>query len=253
METNPELAMPGEKTAKPVTGSNVSSENNAGRTLASILTDSIRNDIITGVLEPGLKLRLRELAERYDVGVNPLREALSRLALSGFVDAEDQRGFRVTEISQAELQDITQTRQRIECDAVRLSIEQGDLDWEARVLASFHRLSRIGMTITTDHRILNPSWQNAHESFHNALISGCNSPWLLKFVSILREQTARYIYMSIKNPAAAERDVGKEHQEMLDATLSRDADKACALLSAHFAATSNLVISQSAFTTGQKK
>jgi DNA-binding GntR family transcriptional regulator len=47
--------------------------------------------------------------------------------------------------------------------------------------------------------------------------------------------------------------VAKEHQEMLDATLSRDADKACALLSAHFAATSNLVISQSPFATAKKK
>jgi DNA-binding GntR family transcriptional regulator len=253
MEMRSELTMLGDADTASPFSNNASNESNAGRTLASILTDSIRNDIITGVLEPGLKLRIRELAERYDVGVNPLREALSRLALSGFVEAEDQRGFRVTETSEAELKDITRTRQRLESDAMRLSIEQGDLNWETRVVASFHRLSRIGMTITTDHKILNPSWQNAHESFHDALISGCNSPWLLKFIGILREQTARYIYLSIKNPAAVHRDVAKEHQEMLDAALSRDADKACALLSAHFAATSKLAISQSNFKTGKKK
>src|SRR5437868_3130590 len=78
----------------------------SGRTLASILTESIRSDIITGALQPGLRLKLRELAERYQAGVNPLREALSRLALSGFVEAEDQRGFRVTGMSEAELRDL---------------------------------------------------------------------------------------------------------------------------------------------------
>jgi DNA-binding GntR family transcriptional regulator len=253
MDAKFKMRVPIDQSAALFAESSVSGENTSGRTLASILTDSIRNDIITGVLQPGLRLKLRELAERYQVGVNPLREALSRLALSGLVEAEDQRGFRVTGMSEAELQDITRTRQRIECDALRLSIEQGDLDWETRVLGSFHRLSRIGMTATDNQAILNPAWQKAHEAFHNALLSGCDSLWLLKFVAILREQTARYIYLSVKNPHAARRDVAREHQEMLDATLARDADKACALLSEHFAATSKLVLSQPGMTAKKAK
>ena len=50
------------------------------RTQASLLTDTVLDDIIAGRLLPGAKLKLKELAERYDTGVNPLREALSRPA-----------------------------------------------------------------------------------------------------------------------------------------------------------------------------
>jgi DNA-binding GntR family transcriptional regulator len=240
-------------TAKTAGPHGLAETSGSGRTLASILTDSVRSDIIMGALQPGQRLRLRELAQRYQVGVNPLREALSRLALSGFVEAEDQRGFRVTGVSEAELRDLTRTRQTIECEALRSSIAGGDLDWEARVLAAFHRLDRIGMTMASDQRRLNPAWQSAHEAFHDALLSGCDSPWLLKFVAILRQQTARYIYLSVRNPEAPKRNVTREHRSLLEAVLARDADRACALLSAHFAATTNLVLGEDAASARKKK
>ena len=80
------------------------------RTAASALANDIRADIISGHLPPGGRLRIKELCERYGSGAIPLREALSRLATSGFVVAEDQRGFRVADVSAAELTDITDTR-----------------------------------------------------------------------------------------------------------------------------------------------
>ena len=73
------------------------------RTMASVLADTILRDIVSGALAPGSKLKIRELADRYQAGVIPLREAVSRLAMSGFVEAEDQRGFRVTPVSRADL------------------------------------------------------------------------------------------------------------------------------------------------------
>ncbi|MEG1055278.1 MAG: GntR family transcriptional regulator, partial [Janthinobacterium sp.] len=106
------------------------------RTMASMLADRIRDDIIAGALAPESKLRLKDLSVRYDAGVIPLREALSRLAMTGFVRAEDQRGFRVTGISTEELNDITQTRQRIETDALSNAIAHGDIEWEGRMLSS---------------------------------------------------------------------------------------------------------------------
>ena len=66
-----------------------------------------------------------------------MREALSRLATSGFVVAEDQRGFRVADVSAAELTDITDTRIHVECEALRRAIAQGGLTgksaWPARI------------------------------------------------------------------------------------------------------------------------
>ena len=61
------------------------------RTMASALADSLRGDIIKGVHAPGAKLAIKELCQRYDAGAIPMREALSRLATSGLVVAQDQR------------------------------------------------------------------------------------------------------------------------------------------------------------------
>ena len=66
-----------------------------------------------------------------------MREALSRLVADGLVQASDQRGFRVSPVSPADLADVTQTRIDIEGLALRRSIERGDQAW----LTSVEKLS----------------------------------------------------------------------------------------------------------------
>ena len=209
--------------------------------MASQLADTILQDIVTGALPPGSKLKIRELADRYQAGVIPLREAVSRLAMSGFVEAEDQRGFRVTSVSRADLEDITSVRQCIESEALRDAIESGNLEWEGAVLAAFH-LVRSLPTVTGDPPRMNPAWERAHDNFHQTLLAGCRSRWLKLFAATLRTQTARYRHQSLRSQRAAERDVGKEHEAIVKAVLARDADRACELLRKHFAVTAQLVL-----------
>ncbi len=211
------------------------------KTQASVLTDTIRHDIIAGTFAPRSKLKMRELSERYGVGVIPLREALSRLAMSGFVDVEDQKGFRVAAVSEAELLDITRVRQRIESDALRDSIRHGDLEWETRLISAAHRLNSLPLR-TADNADINPQWDLAHDALHSALIGACTSPWLIKLSEMLREQTGRYRHISVKAEHAQTRDLQGEHQAIVDAALKRDADAACRLLTDHFARTAELVL-----------
>jgi DNA-binding GntR family transcriptional regulator len=220
-------------------------EASSPRTMASILADSIRDDIISGVLPPESKLRLKDLATRYAAGVIPLREALSRLAMTGFVRVEDQRGFSVTGISVEELRDITSTRQRIETDALRNAIANGDIEWEGRILSSFHRLSKLSMKGPGSAPSLNREWEEAHDNFHHAILSGCTSRWLIHFAHILRDQTARYRHLSVKTEIGEKRDVAAEHKAILDAILARDGELSCALLSQHFETTTQLVLARS--------
>ena len=65
-------------------------------------------DIITGKLKPDSKLKIEHLRESYEVDATPVREALSRLSVSGFVVIEGQRGFKVGSVSAEELEDITE-------------------------------------------------------------------------------------------------------------------------------------------------
>ncbi len=224
------------------------------RTMASTLATGIRSDIISGILPPGSKLRIKELCERYVAGAIPMREALSRLATSGFVIAEDQRGFRVSEVSAQELTDITETRVHVECEALRQSVRDGGLDWEERLIGAHYRMSRLPM-LAKGTPGLDADWERAHVAFHAALLSGCTSKWLKSLSDLLRDQTARYRNLSVMaqpkvgkgskaRGRATSRDVAAEHQQMVEAALSRDAERVCELLAEHFRATTHLVLAR---------
>ena len=222
-------------------------ETSTNRTMASTLATGIRQDIIKGMLEPGARLRIKELCERYAAGAIPMREALSRLAMTGFVVAEDQRGFRVSVISPNELSDITDTRIYIETEALRRSVTNGGVDWEERLLATHHRLTRQqSQSLPSDSRgAVYPAWSSAHNAFHATLLDACGSTWMQNLAELLRDQTERYRNLAVQRDALlmkrrgrSARDIPAEHKAILDAALNRDAPLACALLAAHFRATS---------------
>src|SRR5262245_58885635 len=209
--------------------------------MTAALAARLAEDIISGELEPGSKLKLNALSRRYGVSAIPLREALSRLASSGLVEIEDQRGYRTSPISKEDLQDVTWLRQQIECLALRRTIERGNLDWETRIVAAQHRLQRIGDTVPGEPPTLNDVWDRLHREFHAALISGCDSPRLIQIQSMLAHHATRYRKLMVSY-GSERRDVIDEHRELAEATLARDADKACALLAEHFARTAAIVL-----------
>jgi DNA-binding GntR family transcriptional regulator len=203
----------------------------------------LRADILAGRLEAGERLRLERLKSAYGFGMSPLREALSRLAAEELVIAEDRRGFRVASISAEELAEVTRLRKRLETMALADSIAAGDVDWEAGIVAAFHRLSKAPLPLGTDRPGVADDWEAMHRDFHHALIA-CASPWLLKFCGQLAAHTERYRrirhYHSV-GPEQMARDVEREHRELLEATLARDGARACAILEQHFDRTARVV------------
>lgn len=213
------------------------------RTMASQLADSVRNDIVNGTLPPGTRLNLNALSKQYAAGVNPLREALSRLSATGFITAEDQRGFKVSEISRKELIDTQRVRTELECIALRLSIANGDINWESELIAAHHRMSRIQRTPMGERLSLDVNWETGHHDFHMALLSACESEWLMLFINTLFECSTRYRKAMLLFKNTLGRDVETEHKNLMDAALNKDADLACALLTAHFNETTELILS----------
>jgi GntR family transcriptional regulator, carbon starvation induced regulator len=211
------------------------------RTQSSALVERVRTDIVAGALAPGTRLKLPDLAERYRSGINPLREALARLSATGLVLLEDQKGFRVSPVSREDLLDLTRVRGEIECLALRQSIEHGDVEWEARVIATHHRLTRMKLTAAGNPRKLSDAWETIHQDFHLALISACRSRWLIQFHNQLAEQSARYRRLAISF-VDSKRDIAGEHADIVKAVLARDAERACRLVKAHFSRTTDIVL-----------
>lgn len=82
-----------------------------GKTSYSRVRDVLRQDIISGALGAGARLKAVELAERYGVSPVPVREALQQLQGEGLVDIEPNRGARVRRIDAKFLIDLFEIRQ----------------------------------------------------------------------------------------------------------------------------------------------
>jgi len=212
----------------------------APRSLTTQAFERLRHDIILGLLAPSQKLRIQVLSERYQIGATAIREALSRLVTDGLVESEDQRGFTVAPVSREELIDLTQTRIQIEQMALRMAVQNGDLEWETQVLSCFHRLSRLEGQPWSDEMMAN--WLLAHRQFHDALVSGCGSPWTLKLCRLLYDKSERYRNLSAIEGKGRGRNVTDEHKRLADAALARDADALCQAMEEHLGMTTNLIV-----------
>lgn len=201
-------------------------------TLASAVYHQILDDILWGRLEAGRKLRLVDLKQKYDAGSSPLREALNRLAESGFVQREEKKGFRVRPMTAEELEELVTTRCWLEEIALRDSIAHGDQAWESRVVLALHWLMRAHRSGNGKMRTT-PEWEDLHRKFHQALLSACRSRTLIRFCGQLMYQTLQYRNLSgtVKDREAHERD---EHRSIAEAALDRDAETAVRNLIVHY-------------------
>ncbi len=216
------------------------------KTLADRALRLLRDDILAVRLVPDERLRIAELQKRYDLGISPLREALLRLISEGLVVAEGQRGFAVASVSLEELQDLTRARIRLESLLVTEAIAMGDAEWEAGVVAAFHRLSRA--TLPGDHHDEKTTmyWEGCHRAFHDALVAGCGSPWLLRMHAQMVDHSKRYRRIRLFHSVPATeliRTVNDEHELLMKAMLARDTQRAVELVHSHLNNTATAVSS----------
>jgi DNA-binding GntR family transcriptional regulator len=211
------------------------------RTLATAAYDRLRRDILHCVLRPGERLRLHQLAEAYDFGIGPLREALNRLTGDGLVAFEEQRGFSVSTVSREHLADLLDIRLMLEERGLRRSIELGGVDWEVGVVSAFHRLSKASDRNPADPRLVDPEWERHHAAFHHALLAGCQSPLLLQMWETIYAQGDRYRYLYL-NYVGGRRDHLAEHRRIMESVLRRDADESVQLVRRHLETTVNSLL-----------
>ena len=199
-------------------------------TIGASTYQRIKRDIIFGELQPGSKLKLDALKERYSASLSTLRETLNRLASDGFVEAPEQRGFLVTPVSREDLIEISELRVLLECHALELSIANGDTDWEGNLVAAHHKLHLMEQQLLKGDESEKETWKRYDWEFHQAMTAACNSRNLLSLHSIVYDKYLRYQMLVLTYRGE---DAVKEHKGMFDAALARDADTAKKLLEDH--------------------
>ncbi|MQA73408.1 MAG: FCD domain-containing protein [Solirubrobacterales bacterium] len=204
------------------------------RTLAEQAFASLHEAIVTGVLEPGERLPIEELAEVLTMSPMPIREALRRLDSAGLVENIPHRGARVTELSVEDLREVYTVRLELEPLAVR-EAAASFTDEDAQ--AANEALERHRRAIE-DGRV-GEAWES-HTDFHFALYAPAHNRWLTRLITPLWETSERYRHAS--GPVEWRLDERRrEHEEILAACVAREPDRASLELYNHLARTANQV------------
>jgi DNA-binding GntR family transcriptional regulator len=205
---------------------------------------ALRNDIIRGVYTPSSKLKVDHLKDVYQVSGGTLREALALLVADSLVYAEGQKGFFVSPMSIKDFKEITQLRVILEIQALTQSLKNGNDKWEADVMAAYHRLNlaekKLALEDIEQRNAQFSSWEERNAEFHAALVSACQSKWLLQFIGILYQQSERYRSLGVQYGTNLKRDLHAEHEALKDAALARNAPLCSEILAEHIGITYEL-------------
>lgn len=181
----------------------------------------LRSAILSGELAPGDRLVVATLAERWQVSPTPLREAFQRLAADGLVELTSQRGARVSPVSMKEMLEIYELREMLEPLALERSLVRADDGWRRLVGETYQHLIEALRAEHTDMVEL----EDHHRVFHQALLSRCDSEWLLRVISWLSEHSVRYRLLSLA-PRGGPEEVVAEHERLFEACTNGNADRA---------------------------
>ncbi|CCV12133.1 FCD domain-containing protein [Mesorhizobium sp. STM 4661] len=202
------------------------------QTLAEIVSENIRNDIITGIFKPGERLAMGALRQRYGISMSPLREALAGLAAEQFIDFEGHRGYQVGAMSKADLHDLTETRKLLEADIARLALRHGDEVWESNIIAAFHQLAHTERRMIEKGLRGDREWEERNAAFHGAISEACPLHWLkfLRAQIFMKAQRYRFLaWSALPGPET----VAAEHREIFEATMARDETRLIRAINVH--------------------
>jgi DNA-binding GntR family transcriptional regulator len=207
------------------------------RTLAERAFATLHEAIVTGVLPPGERLPIEELAEILDMSPMPIREALRLLDSVGLVENIPHRGARVTELSIEDLREVYEARLALEPLAVRHAAERfsdDDAALAAERLEAHVKAYR--------QRDLGVVW-STHTAFHFALYDAARSRWMARLIHPLWETSERYRFAML--PVRMNLDQRRlEHERILRACIDHDPAAAARELRNHLARTANLIAAQ---------
>lgn len=176
----------------------------------------LRRMIIAGDVGAGQPLRQDALAARLGVSRVPLREAFKVLEGEGQVTYEPHRGYRVAELSLADLLEVYRIRQLLETEAAHAATGRAG---EATIQAMQDAAREVERS-SAGAEIL--PMTEANRQFHFALFSAAGMPRLERLIAMLWDATDTYRFIYYGVPTNRQR-VEAEHQLIIDALAARDA------------------------------
>lgn len=187
---------------------------------------ALRTAILEGALRPGQRVNQEAWAARVGVSLIPVREALRALAGEGLVTYRPRRGYVVTELDLAELEEVYALRRLLESEALRRGVPLANAETVAALEEAANACRRAAEAGDVAGQL------EANRRFHGLLHGLAGSRPLTRLIDLLWDPTEAYraLYYALPGEAA---EADRAHRAILAAVTSRDAERAVALQDIH--------------------
>ena len=201
-------------------------------TITDALVEALREEIRTGQVEPGSRLRQADVAQRFQVSTTPVREAFAALEREGLLVSSPHRGVVVFKPTAEDLKETYEIRIPLEALATEKAVENmtdGDL---AEIKRWLDR-----MADAADDR---KRYSKLNREFHAAIYRVARRPKLEKLISELRDESTAYLRLyAAQSPNG--HDTQLEHTAIYDAIAARAPKRAAQAMIKHLQHTVDFV------------
>ncbi|HBF28690.1 GntR family transcriptional regulator [Rhizobium sp.] len=186
----------------------------------------LRERVIVCDLAPGADISEPELAEQLQMSKTPVREALARLCVEGFMEAFPRRGYRVTPVTVKDMNHLFAVRGMLEGTAAALAAQ----NMTPTEIDALEAVADASYVIGEDQSTR--SFVAANERFHSAIAKGSRNPRLEQLVVRHLEECARLFYMGTRvrdiNP-----ETSSDHHAIVALLRARDSEGARLAMTNH--------------------
>ena len=207
------------------------------RPLREIVYEELKRQILVGEIAPGTRMMEVELAEDMGVSRTPVREAIRKLEKEGLVTIEPRRGAYASDISIKDMVDVLEVRQMLEGMAASMAAqkvtEEEKLDFVEANSAYKNAVKKgnIEEIIRYD------------ELFHQLIVSYSGNKTLNQLLSQVQELALRFRYIYYDDFSRYE-NMPAEHEEIEEAIISGDTQKAKVVAEEHVERLKKFVIDE---------
>lgn len=180
-------------------------------------------DIRSGTLAPGARLRETELAERLGISRTPVREAIRQLETDGLVVHLPRQGATIRSLDHAEVVELYEMRAVLEGTAARLA---------ARAASDIELAELVALNAELEQAPVGAAARELNRVFHRTLIDAARNRFLIKSMSALQKTLLILGPTTLADPDRAISAVA-EHAAVLAALRARDGAGAETAMRAH--------------------
>ncbi len=196
------------------------------KTMQEIIYDKLKERIISGVYQPGMRLIASDLAAEFNISRMPVREALTRLGATGLVELVPYKGAIVNELTVEDYVEIFSIRSVLEGLAARLACPNLTEEDLAQMRAANEEIHNM---IAED----DVEFQQVNRTFHATIWERTKSDRLKTLLSDLYSEASQYRQMVVIHSERLE-EIHSEHQQLLDALEQGDALLAEQIIREHY-------------------